>query len=138
MAIKLFEKIKQSLQKETVLDPHSEEELKRISVPTMEARYEAGDIVGAAVVLRSLLESYGQGKKKNHRQKGREFIQFILSNKHKDLKNLGYTHWKNINKIIHLNQTTVYPYHKQNLRKAMDFFEKEIKGIRAIDYTMET
>jgi hypothetical protein len=133
MAIKLFDKIKKSVKKDTILDPHSDDELKRISVPSMEQRYQAGDIVGAALVLRTLLEAYGQGKKKNHRLKGREFIHFILSNKHKELKNLGYTHWKNINKVIHLNHTTTYPYHQENVRKAMDFFVKEIKGIRSID-----
>lgn len=136
--MKLFDKIKSALQSNTVLDGTDEQVLKQMSVPAMEARYKVGDVVGAALVLRSLLEAYGQGKKKNHRLKGREFIHFILSNKHKDLKNLGYTHWKNINKVIHLNQTTVYPYHQQNVRKAMDFFTKEIKGIRSIDYTVET
>ena len=137
MASNFFEKLKNVFQSKQTVDLDNEDEQKRISMPTMEARYEAGDIVGAAYVLRELLEAYGQGKKKNHRQKGREFIHFILSNKHKDLKNLGYTHWKNINKVIHLNQTKVYPYHQQNVRKAMDFFEKEIKGIRTIDFTVE-
>jgi hypothetical protein len=110
-----------------------EENLKRVNVSIMKARFDAGDLVGAAVILRNLLEIYGEKKKKNHRQKGREFIYFILSHKHKDLKNIGYTHWQNINKIIHLNQTQVYPYHKQNLEKAMAFFTAEIKGINAID-----
>jgi hypothetical protein len=99
----------------------------------MEKRYEEDDLVEAAYILQNLLEIYGTQKRKNHRLKGREFIHFILSSKHKDLKNVGYTHWQNINKIIHLNQEKPYPYHKQNLRKAMDFFEKELKSINAID-----
>ena len=55
----------------------------RVSVSTMEKKYEEEDLVGAAKDLKILLEKYGKGKKKNHRYKGREFIYFILSNKHK-------------------------------------------------------
>lgn len=105
----------------------------RVNVTIMEKKFAEDDLVGAAVVLRHLLEIYGTQKKKNHRLKGREFIHFILSIKHKDLKTKGYTHWQNINKIIHLNQAHPYPYHKENLRKAMDFYKKELKGIKVID-----
>ncbi|MFP4478352.1 MAG: hypothetical protein ACLFPM_02840 [Candidatus Izemoplasmatales bacterium] len=103
-----------------------------ISVPSMEANYEEGNYMEAAKNLKQLLERYGERKKKNHRRKGREFIHFILSNKHKDLKNIGYAHWENIEKFIKLNQDKVYEYHKKNLRKAMDFFEKEIKSLNEI------
>ncbi len=102
----------------------------------MEAKFEEEDLVEAAKDLKNLLEAYGFRKKKNHRYKGRTFIHFILSNKHKDLKNTGYKHWQNLNQIIILNQTKVYPYHKQNLRKAMDFFKKEIKSISQIDIVL--
>ena len=111
--------------------------LKRTSVPAMEKKYEIDDLVGSAKDLKNLLEINGRRKKHNHRYKGRIFISFILSNKHKDLKNKGYTHWKNINQIIQLNHTKVYPYHKKNLREAMDFFEKEIKGIYEINVTLD-
>ena len=104
-----------------------------VNVTAMEKAYEEEDLVGCSIILKHLLEIYGTQKKQNHRLKGREFMFFILSNKHKDLKAVGYTHWQHINKIIHLNQSKPYPYHKQNLRKAMDFFEKELKGINAID-----
>ncbi len=103
-----------------------------ISLVSMEEKYQNEDYMGAAYELKSLLERYGRRKRKNHRYKGREFIYFILSNKHKDLKNTGYSHWENLNNFIKLNQTKVYPYHKTNLRNAMDFFEKEIKGLREI------
>ncbi len=99
----------------------------------MEKMYEDDDLVNASILLRHLLEIYGTQKKKNNRLKGREFIHFVLRSKHKDLKSNGYTHWQNINKIIHLNQPKPYPYHKKNLREAMDFYEKELKGIKAID-----
>lgn len=98
----------------------------------MEEKFQSEDYMGAANELKSLLEKYGRRKRKNHRYKGREFIYFILSNKHKDLKNTGYAHWENLNNFFKLNQTKVYPYHKTNLRNAMDFFEKEIKGLREI------
>ncbi|MBI9010117.1 MAG: hypothetical protein JEZ05_08795 [Tenericutes bacterium] len=109
------------------------EDPSRVTVDIMEAKFEKDDLVGAAKDLKNLLEAYGFRKKKNHRYKGRTFIHFILSNKHKDLKTTGYKHWQNLNQIIILNQTKVYPYHKQNLRKAMDFFEKEIRSITQID-----
>ena len=111
----------------------TEEGILRINVSIMEKKYETDELVEASIILRHLLEIYGAQKKKNHRLKGREFIHFILSIKHKDLKTKGYKHWQNINKIIHLNQAHPYPYHKENLRKAMDFYEKEIKGIKSID-----
>jgi hypothetical protein len=103
-----------------------------ISLVSMEEKFQNEDYMAAAYELKSLLERYGRRKRKNHRYKGREFIYFILSNKHKDLKNTGYSHWENLNNFIKLNQTKVYPYHKTNLRNAMDFFEKEIKGLREI------
>ncbi|MBN2540522.1 MAG: hypothetical protein JXB08_03250 [Bacilli bacterium] len=105
----------------------------RITVYSMEEKYEMDDLVGAAKDLKMLLEDYGRKKRKNHRYKGREFIHFILSNKHKDLKKAGYQHWQNINQIITANYDKVYPYHKVNLRKAMDFFRKEIKNINSLD-----
>lgn len=103
-----------------------------ISIGSMEAKYNIEDYMGAAKDLKLLLERYGRRKRKNHRYKGREFIYFILSNKHKDLKNTGYMHWENLDKFMKLNQTKVYPYHKKNLRNAMSFFEKEIKSLSEI------
>jgi len=102
------------------------------SIPSMEKKFQNEDYMGAAKDLKNLLEVYGRRKRKNHRYKGREFIYFLLSHKHKDLKTTGYTHWKNLDQFIILNQTKVYPYHKNNLRNAMDFFEKEIKGLHEI------
>ena len=88
--------------------PKHKEEAKegaiRVNVTLMEKKFEADDLVGSAIILKHLLEIFGEQKKQNHRLKGREFIQFILSSKHKDLKAIGYTHWENINKIIHLNK----------------------------------
>ncbi|MFK5882752.1 MAG: hypothetical protein QM489_00180 [Candidatus Izemoplasma sp.] len=110
-----------------------QEESYRINITEMEKLYEAEDLVGCATMLKELLEVYGSLKNKNDRTKGREFIYFILSKKHKNLKNEGYTHWEHINKIISLNQTQVYPYHQQNLRHAMDFFVKELKGLKVIN-----
>lgn len=104
-------------------------EVVKVSVVSMEKKFENDDLVGAAKELKILLEYFGEQKKQNHRYKGREFISFILSNKHKDLKNIGYTHWQNVNQVIQLNQKQVYPYHKNNLRNAMTFFETETKGI---------
>jgi hypothetical protein len=109
----------------------------RFNVHVMHQRFEQGDIIGAAIVLRELLEKYGQNKRKNHRYKGREFIHFILYSRHKDLKNLGYKHWQNINHVIHQNKKVVYPYHKENVRKAMEFFQKEIKALNSIDFYQE-
>ena len=103
-----------------------------VSVAIMEKKYEEDDLVGAAKDLKVLLEHYGTSIKKNHRHKGREFIHFILTSKHKNLKNQGYKHWQNLNQIIILNHKKVYPYHKNNLREAMTFFEKEIKSINSI------
>ncbi len=107
--------------------------LSKVSVSSMEKKFENEDLVGAAKDLKILLEYFGDQKKANHRYKGREFISFILSNKHKDLKNTGYMHWQNLNKIIQLNQKKVYPYHKNNLRNAMTFFEEEIRGIHSFN-----
>jgi hypothetical protein len=111
--------------------------IKRISVVSMEECYRNDNLVEAAIILRKLLEIYGEKKRKNHRLKGREFIHFILNNKHKDLKNVGYAHWKNIEKIIHTNHSKAYPYHKKNLRNTIDFFTKEVKSIKQIDVSME-
>ena len=110
--------------------------LQEVSVVMMDERFKAGDLIGAATILRNLLEIYGMKKDKKHRYKGREFIHFILSNKHKDLKNTGYVHWQNINKIIHLNHDKVYPYHQNNLEQAMTFFKKEVKSINSIRGSM--
>jgi len=107
-----------------------------ISITAMEIKYKNEDYLGAAKDLKTLLEAYGKRKHKNHRYKGREFIHFILSNKHKDLKNLGYTHWQNLDQFMKLNQVKVYPYHKNNLREAMTFFEKEIKGLYDIKISL--
>ncbi len=103
-----------------------------ITMSSMEQKYQNDDLVGAARELKSLLEAYGRRKRKNHRYKGRVFIHFILSSKSKDLKNTGYTHWQNMIDFIKLNQTKVYPFHKNNLRNAIDFFKKEIKGLSEI------
>lgn len=108
-----------------------------ISLESMEKHYEEEEYMEAAQELKILLERYGKRKRKNHRYKGREFIYFVLSNKHKNLKNAGYMHWKNLNKFMQLNKDKVYPYHKNNLRNAMDFFEKEVKSLREIKYIPE-
>lgn len=108
-----------------------------ISLDSMERHYEEGNYMEAAQELKILLERYGKRKRKNHRYKGREFIYFVLSNKHKNLKNAGYMHWENLNKFMELNKTKVYPYHQKNLRNAMDFFKKEVKSLREIKYISE-
>jgi len=108
------------------------EQVDVISIQSMEAKYENEAYMDAAKDLKALLERYGRRKRKNHRYKGREFIYFILSHKHKDLKNIGYSHWQNLNRFMKMNKSKVYPYHKKNLRQAMDFFEKEIKGLNEI------
>ncbi len=128
-----FDKIKGLFNKEPKQKKQVEVDPNRVSVPNMERKFEADDLVGAAKDLKSLLEIYGRKKRKNHRYKGREFIYFILSHKHKGLKNTGYTHWQNLGQIIRLNQQKVYPYHKNNLRSAMDFFKSEIRAINEID-----
>ncbi|MDD4184985.1 MAG: hypothetical protein PHI01_06195 [Candidatus Izemoplasmatales bacterium] len=118
------------------IDPN--EKPNYLSVNSMEIKYENGDFIGAARDLKSLLETYGRRKSKNHRYKGRTFIYFVLSNKHKDLKNIGYTHWQNLIDYLRLNQAKIYPYHKNNLRKAIDFFEKEVKGLYEIRVPVES
>lgn len=110
----------------------SDHNVKKVSMTDLEHAYEEDQFVEAASMLHTLLEYYGERKKKNHKFHGREFIHFILSNKHKDLKNVGYTHWVNINKIILHKSKAVYPYHKENLRKAIDFFKKEIKSLNTM------
>lgn len=133
MSKNIFTSVKKAFSLKSAHKVDAAEGLLRVNVTAMEKCYENEDLVGASVILKHLLEIYGTQKKKNHRLKGREFMFFILSSKHKDLKSVGYTHWQHINKIIHLNQSKPYPYHKENLRKAMDFFEKELKGIHVID-----
>ncbi len=133
MSNNFFQSIKSIFTKKANTPELQKNESKRVNVILMEKCFDADDLVGAAVILKHLLEIYGSQKRKNNRLKGREFVYMILSNKHKDLKNVGYKHWQNISKIIYLNQPQPYPYHKQNLRKAMDFFLKELKGIKAID-----
>lgn len=103
-----------------------------ISIESMEEKYNKGDLMGAAKDLKILLEAYGKRKSKNHRYKGREFISFLLSNRHQDLKNTGFNHWENINEYIKLNHSKVYPYHQKNIREAMTFFEKEIRNLTEI------
>lgn len=115
------------------IQSREEEVIHRINIVEMEKLYNADEFVECAVMLKELLEIYGILKKKNHRTKGREFIYFILSKKHKNLKNRGYTHWEHINKIAHMKETQVYPYHKENLKNAMDFFVKELKSLKVIN-----
>jgi hypothetical protein len=122
--------------KEAVSKELKENEI-RVNLSILEELYEKEELVECAVVLKHILEIYGVQKKKNHRYKGREFVHFILGSKHKDLKNIGYNHWENINKVIRLNHSKVYPYHKENLRKAIDFFRAELKGLKAIDMVIE-
>mgnify|MGYP001027400828 CR=1 FL=1 len=104
-------------------------EINYISLMSVEKKYEEEDYIGAARDLKALLEFYGRRKRKNHRYKGREFIYFVLSSKHKDLKNIGYYHWQNLTEFDKLTHGKAYPYHQNNLRKAIDFFEKEIKSL---------
>lgn len=133
----LIDSIKKVFKKSESKEKKERVEIQRVSIASMEEKFEAEDLVGAAKDLKMLLEIFGDRKKQNHRYKGREFIYFILSNKHKELKNIGYKHWQNITQIIQLNQTKVYPYHKNNLRNAIDFFKKEIKGISEINVKLQ-
>ena len=133
MSKNIFESFKNLFKREQSDSDQLEEGLHKVNLMELENHFESDDLVGCAIILKKLLEIYGEQKKKNHRQKGREFVHFILNSKHKDLKTVGYTHWQNINKIIHLNQAHPYPYHKKNLRKAIDFFKKEVKSLKAID-----
>ncbi len=128
----LINKIKSIFKKDDQKKKISKVDLNRVSVFSIERKFEDDDLVGASKDLKILLEYFGTRKRKNHRYKGREFIYFILSNKHKELKNIGYTHWQNINQIIRLNHDKVYPYHKKNLDEAIKFFEDEIRGIKSI------
>lgn len=136
MSKNIFDSFKNMFKGKNAAEESNEADYVRVNVTTMEEKYQEDDLVGAASILVHILEVYGEKKSKNHRLKGREFIHLILSRKHKDLKTIGYTHWENINKVIHLNQAKPYPYHKKNLRKAMDFYVKEIKGIKIIDTRM--
>ncbi len=134
MKVSVLNKVKSWFTKSPSKQKEKRDPLYRVSIYSIEKKFEAEDLVGAARDLKGLLEYYGRRKKKNHRNKGREFIHFILSNKHKDLKSIGYKHWQNINSIIQNNYQKVYPYHKQNLREAMDFYEKEIRSLKTMYY----
>ena len=129
MKLPLFGKNK-DVQKET--SNEQEHNIQQVSYSIIENTFEKGEFLESAVMLSALLEFYGEKKKKDHRYKGREFIHFILSAKHKDLKNVGYTHWVNIGKIIHSSKKAVYPYHQENLKHALEFFKKEIKSLNNI------
>ncbi len=111
----------------------SVKKVKSSNVREMRKCFNNDEIAKSAIILKNLLEVYGMKKKKNHHYKGREFIFFILSNKHKDLKTTGYTHWKNVNKIIQKSQNQSYPYHKKNLENAINFYTKEIKSINSLN-----
>nr|HPJ23916.1 hypothetical protein [Bacillota bacterium] len=73
----IFNKIKDLFKKDPTEKKSKPIDLTRVSVFSMEKKFEAEDLVGAAKDLKLLLESYGRSKKKNHRYKGREFIFFI-------------------------------------------------------------
>lgn len=117
--------------KDVIKEASNEQEnnIQLVSYSVIESAFEKGEFLESALMLNTLLEFYGEKKKKDHRYKGREFIHFILSAKHKDLKNIGYTHWVNIGKIIHSSKKSVYPYHQENLKNAIEFFKKEIKSL---------
>jgi len=126
----LLDKIKKMFQKK---DRVKENQTYRIvSLSEIEKKYEADDFVSAAKDLKTLLDFYGKRKNRNHKFKGREFIDFILSSKHKDLKNAGFMHWQDLAQIIQSNQAKVYPYYKKKLRDALDFFSKEIRDLNVI------
>ena len=126
----LLDKIKKMFQKKA---PAKEPLIYRVvSLLEIEKKYEADDFVGAAKDLKMLLDFYGKRKNKKHKFKGREFIDFILSSKHKDLKNAGFMHWQNVAQIIQSNHAKVYPYYKKKLRDALDFFSKEIHDLHVI------
>ncbi len=130
--MELFKRIKTLFAGNKSKSNDANDVLKFISIDSMEAKYNNNDLMGAAKDLKSLLEAYGKRKSKNHHYKGRVFISFLLSNKHQDLKNTGYNHWENLTEYIRLNHSKVYPYHQKNIREAMTFFEKEIKGLAEI------
>jgi hypothetical protein len=117
----ILEKVKKLTKNIFTSNDQDVDSLNLISVENMETKYRQEDYLGAAKDLKLLLERYGRRKRKNHRYKGREFIYFILSNKHKDLKNTGYTHWENIEKFIKLNQNKVYEYHRKKFKKCNGF-----------------
>lgn len=136
MGNNIFDSFKNLFKGKTAKEVPSAENYVEVNVTAMEEKYQEDDLVGAASMLIHILEKYGEKKSKNHRLKGRAFIHLILSRKHKDLKNIGYNHWENLNKMMRLNQSKPYPYHKKNLRKAMDFYLKEVKGIQIINTVM--
>ncbi len=112
MKLSIFGKSKEESSKQN-------KDYKTVTYSEIEHAYDKGEFVDSALMLITLLEYYGEQKKKGHKHKGRDFIHFILSAKHKDLKNEGYKHWINIEKIVRANKTTVYPYHQENLKKAI-------------------
>jgi len=128
MKMSLFSKLKNQKSEETI-ENKEVDNVQRVSMSIIEQAYDSEKFVDAAIMLKVLIEYYGEHKKNNHRYKGREFMFFIMSNKHKDLKNVGYSHWVNLGKLIQSKNKAVYPYHKQNLRNAIDFFKKEIKSL---------
>lgn len=137
MANNIFDSIKNVFKGKDKVERTPQEGLHVINVRELERLYEADNLTAAAAMLIDLLEVYGNRKKKNNRLKGREFIHMILSHKHKDLKNVGYTNWLNLTKIAHLTHNKSYPYYKENLRNAIDFFRKEISSINQLDVEIE-
>ncbi|MDD3477657.1 MAG: hypothetical protein PHP32_02165 [Candidatus Izemoplasmatales bacterium] len=103
-----------------------------VSLEEIRKHYDADELNVAAKDLKLLLELYGKRKSKKHKFKGREFIDFILGSKHKDQKNAGFQHWQNIVQIIESNKTKAYPYYKEKMKDAIDFFSKEIRDINGI------
>jgi|GEM_PF-1350107 len=127
-----WDKVKNIFHKDSEKQPKEKIEFRRISITEIIKKNDADDLVGAAKDLKILLEWYGHRIRKNQKVKGREFIDLILGKKHKDLKNTGFMHWQNILQLIQSSPKQVYPYHKNNLTNAIDFFIKEIKGLNAM------
>lgn len=133
--MKFFDNVKKLFQKK----PKKESEplnYRVISLDEIRKKFDEDDINNAARDLKTLLDLYGKRINKKHRYKGREFIDFILGSKHKDLKNVGYLHWQNVVQIIEANRPKVYPYYKQKLKEAIDFFSKEIRDINNLSFTI--
>ncbi|MDC0558957.1 hypothetical protein OAO42_00945, partial [Candidatus Izimaplasma bacterium] len=83
MSNKAFDSLKSIFKRKQSESDQLDEGLHRVNVSLMEKHYKADDLVGCAIILKHILEIYGEQKKKNHRLKGREFVHFILSSKHK-------------------------------------------------------
>jgi len=126
----LLEKIKNMFQKKASIQENSIQHT--ISLSEIQKKYDADDLINAAKDLKMLLDFYGKRKSRKHKFKGREFIDFILGSKHKELKNTGFMHWQNVTQIIQSNQTKAYPYNKKKLKDAIDFFSKEIRDLNII------